>query len=113
MQNISQMMKEAESSIGTLKQMGDDPWVNKRPVDELGLTVKTTNDLKAAKILRIGDLIQLSEAELLKLPNLDKKSLVEIKGNLADRGLSLGMRLENLPAAKKEKKYYPLPDPEK
>ena len=89
------MIKEIKDNTGNLEQKGDDPWVNIRLVDKLGLTVKTTNNLKAAKILRIGDLVQLSEAELLKLHNLDKRALIEIKSKLADRGLSLGMRLEN------------------
>ena len=103
---------EVKVRDSSLKQKGDDPWVNIRSVDELGLTVKTTNALKTAKVLRIGDLVQLSEAELLKLPNLDKKSLVEVKSKLANRGLSLGMRLENWPPPN-DGKYYPLPDPTK
>ncbi|MDM8557579.1 DNA-directed RNA polymerase subunit alpha [Candidatus Parabeggiatoa sp. HSG14] len=68
-----------------------------RPVDELELTVRSANCLKAENIYYIGDLIQKSETELLKTPNLGKKSLTEIKEVLALRGLSLGMRLENWP----------------
>jgi DNA-directed RNA polymerase subunit alpha len=68
-----------------------------RPVDELELTVRSANCLKAENIFYIGDLIQRSEFELLKTPNLGKKSLTEIKDVLASRGLSLGMRLENWP----------------
>jgi DNA-directed RNA polymerase subunit alpha len=68
-----------------------------RPVDELELTVRSANCLKAERILYIGDLIQKSETELLKTPNLGKKSLTEIKDVLASRGLSLGVRLENWP----------------
>jgi DNA-directed RNA polymerase subunit alpha len=68
-----------------------------RPVDELELTVRSANCLKAEQILYIGDLIQKDEAELLKTPNLGKKSLTEIKEVLASRGLSIGMRLENWP----------------
>lgn len=68
-----------------------------RPVDELELTVRSANCLKAEHILYIGDLIQKNEAELLKTPNLGKKSLSEIKEVLASRGLSLGARLENWP----------------
>ncbi len=68
-----------------------------RPVDDLELTVRSANCLKAENIYYIGDLIQCTENELLKTPNLGKKSLTEIKDILAMRGLSLGMRLENWP----------------
>jgi DNA-directed RNA polymerase subunit alpha len=68
-----------------------------RPVDDLELTVRSANCLKAENILYIGDLIQRTEVELLKTPNLGKKSLTEIKDILALKGLSLGMRLENWP----------------
>ncbi|MGD8615823.1 MAG: DNA-directed RNA polymerase subunit alpha [Gammaproteobacteria bacterium] len=70
-----------------------------RPVDDLELTVRSANCLKAESIYFIGDLIQRTEVELLKTPNLGKKSLTEIKDVLASRGLSLGMRLENWPPA--------------
>ena len=66
-----------------------------RPVDDLELTVRSANCLKAESIYYVGDLIQRTEVELLKTPNLGKKSLTEIKDVLAARGLSLGMRLEN------------------
>ena len=68
-----------------------------RPVDDLELTVRSANCLKAEDIYYIGDLIQRTEVELLKTPNLGKKSLTEIKDVLATRGLSLGLRLENWP----------------
>jgi DNA-directed RNA polymerase subunit alpha len=68
-----------------------------RPVDDLELTVRSANCLKAESIYYVGDLIQRTEVELLKTPNLGKKSLTEIKDVLASRGLSLGMRLENWP----------------
>jgi len=68
-----------------------------RPVDDLELTVRSANCLKAENIYLIGDLIQRTEVELLKTPNLGKKSLTEIKDVLATRGLSLGMRIENWP----------------
>ncbi len=68
-----------------------------RPVDELELTVRSANCLKAEAIYYIGDLIQRTENELLKTPNLGKKSLTEIKDVLASRGLSLGVKLENWP----------------
>ncbi len=70
-----------------------------RPVDDLELTVRSANCLKAENIFYIGDLIQRSEFELLKTPNLGKKSLTEIKDVLAQHGLSLGMKLENWPPA--------------
>ena len=68
-----------------------------RPVDDLELTVRSANCLKAEDIYYIVDLIQRTEVELLKTPNLGKKSLTEIKDVLATRGLSLGLRLENWP----------------
>jgi len=68
-----------------------------RPVDELELTVRSANCLKAESIYYIGDLIQKTENDLLRTPNLGKKSLTEIKGVLASQGLSLGARLENWP----------------
>jgi len=68
-----------------------------RPVDDLELTVRSANCLKAENIYLIGDLIQRTEVELLKTPNLGKKSLTEIRDVLATRGLSLGMRLESWP----------------
>lgn len=70
-----------------------------RPVDDLELTVRSANCLKAENLYYIGDLIQRTEVELLKTPNLGKKSLTEIKDVLASKGLSLGMRLENWPPA--------------
>ncbi len=83
-----------------------------RPVDDLELTVRSANCLKAENIFYIGDLVQRTEVELLKTPNLGKKSLTEIKDVLASKGLSLGMRLEGWPPedlkrpeeAKKEEK---------
>jgi DNA-directed RNA polymerase subunit alpha len=68
-----------------------------RPVDDLELTVRSANCLKAESIYYIGDLIQRSENELLKTPNLGRKSLNEIKEVLATKGLTLGMKLENWP----------------
>jgi len=70
-----------------------------RPVDDLELTVRSANCLKAENIYYIGDLIQRTENELLKTPNLGRKSLNEIKEVLATRGLTLGMKLENWPPA--------------
>ena len=75
-----------------------------RPVDELELTVRSANCLKAENIYYIGDLIQRTENELLKTPNLGRKSLNEIKEVLASRGLTLGMRLEAWPPAGLDKR---------
>ncbi len=74
-----------------------------RPVDDLELTVRSANCLKAESIYYIGDLVQRSENELLKTPNLGRKSLNEIKEVLAARGLTLGMKLENWPPANLER----------
>ena len=87
------------TSLGT---MGRSPQVDPillRPVDDLELPVRSANCLKAENIYYIGDLIQRTENELLKTPNLGRKSLNEIKEVLASRGLTLGMRLENWPPA--------------
>jgi len=70
-----------------------------RPIDDLELTVRSANCLKAESILYIGDLVQKTEVELLKTPNLGKKSLTEIKDVLAQHELSLGTKLENWPPA--------------
>ena len=68
-----------------------------RPVDELELTVRSANCLKAENIMYIGDLVQRTEVELLRTPNLGKKSLTEIKEVLESHGLALGLRVENWP----------------
>ena len=73
-------------------------------IDELDLTVRSANCLKAENIYYVGDLIQRSEMELLKTPNLGRKSLTEIKDVLATKGLSLGMQLENWPPSSLEQK---------
>ncbi len=83
-----------------------------RPVDDLELTVRSANCLKAENIFYIGDLIQRSEFELLKTPNLGKKSLTEIKDVLAQHGLSLGMKLENWPPASLKEKIGEQGSPE-
>jgi len=87
-----------KESVPEQKEEQIDP-ILLRPVDDLELTVRSANCLKAENIYYIGDLIQRTEVELLKTPNLGKKSLTEIKDVLASRGLSLGMRLENWPPA--------------
>ena len=83
-------------SVESPKQTAVDP-ILLRPVDDLELTVRSANCLKAENIYYIGDLIQRTEAELLKTPNLGRKSLNEIKEVLASRGLTLGMKLESWP----------------
>ena len=89
-------MKFEESRADNKERNDFDP-VLLRPVDDLELTVRSANCLKAENIYYIGDLVQKSENELLKTPNLGKKSLTEIKDVLASRSLSLGMKLENWP----------------
>ncbi|MDA0238280.1 MAG: DNA-directed RNA polymerase subunit alpha, partial [Proteobacteria bacterium] len=74
-----------------------------RPVDDLELTVRSANCLKAESIYYIGDLIQRTENELLKTPNLGRKSLNEIKDVLASRGLSLGMKVDSWPESRSER----------
>jgi DNA-directed RNA polymerase subunit alpha len=89
-------LKGREQLSGGLDQSQLDP-VLLRSVDDLELTVRSANCLKAENIYYIGDLVQRTEVELLKTPNLGKKSLTEIKDVLASHGLSLGMRLESWP----------------
>ncbi len=88
-----------EESRTDHKERNDFDPVLLRPVDDLELTVRSANCLKAENIYFIGDLVQKTENELLKTPNLGKKSLTEIKDVLASRSLSLGMKLENWPPA--------------
>lgn len=91
---------ESASSPSRGELPGDAPQIDPvllRPVDDLELTVRSANCLKAENIYYIGDLIQRTENELLKTPNLGRKSLNEIKEVLAARGLTLGMKLENWP----------------
>ncbi len=90
---------ESEKSSEPEEKEDDVDPILLRPVDDLELTVRSANCLKAENIYYIGDLIQRTEVELLKTPNLGKKSLTEIKDVLASRGLSLGLRLENWPPA--------------
>ncbi len=86
--------------MGRIDDSGDrvDP-ILLRPVDDLELTVRAANCLKAENIYYIGDLVQRTENDLLKTPNLGKKSLMEIKTVLAQRGLSLGMMVDPWPPA--------------
>ncbi len=91
-------LKESEHTDAEILEEKIDP-VLLRSVDDLELTVRSANCLKAENIYYIGDLIQRTEVELLKTPNLGKKSLTEIKDVLATRGISLGVKLENWPPA--------------
>ncbi len=88
---------QAESAAASAESQIDP--VLLRPVDELELTVRSANCLKAENINYIGDLVQRTEVELLRTPNLGKKSLTEIKQVLEAHGLTLGMRLDNWPPA--------------
>src|SRR5881392_4176877 len=95
---------QLEGEVSTLTDMPSprntqfDP-ILLRPVDELELTVRSANCLKAENIYYIGDLVQRTEVELLRTPNLGKKSLTEIKEVLQSHGLMLGMRLDGWPPA--------------
>lgn len=75
-----------------------------RPVDDLELTVRSANCLKSEEVFLIGDLIQKTEAELLKMPNLGKKSLTEIRTILSERGFTLGTHVESWPHKPKKQK---------
>ena len=90
---------ESEADIEDVEEEDEVDPMLLRPVDDLELTVRSANCLKAESIYFIGDLVQRTEVELLKTPNLGKKSLTEIKDVLASRGFHLGMRLENWPPA--------------
>ncbi len=91
-------LEESMNQPGAEKEESFDP-ILVRPVDDLELTVRSANCLKAENIYYIGDLVQHTETELLKTPNLGKKSLTEIKDVLAQRNLELGTKLENWPPA--------------
>jgi DNA-directed RNA polymerase subunit alpha len=87
-----------DEAVSKVAEMQFDPLLL-RPVDELELTVRSANCLKAENIHYIGDLVQRTEVELLRTPNLGKKSLTEIKEVLQGHGLMLGMRLDGWPPA--------------
>lgn len=96
-------LETPDTEVEEAKEPEMDP-ILLRPVDDLELTVRSANCLKAENIFYIGDLIQRTEFELLKTPNLGKKSLTEIKDILAQHGLSLGMKLDNWPPASLKEK---------
>lgn len=88
---------DLQSAPAVQEKMARDESVNPiyhRPVDDLELTVRSANCLKAENIFFIGDLVQRTEADLLKTPNLGKKSLTEIKNVLAAHGLALGTKID-------------------
>ena len=96
---------DIRNSVAPTESASSSPSVDPKllcAVEDLELTVRSANCLKTEGIKYIGDLVQKTEVELLKTPNLGKKSLTEIKDVLAERGLSLGMRLENWPPAELE-----------
>ncbi|MDL2283790.1 DNA-directed RNA polymerase subunit alpha [Oxalobacter sp. OttesenSCG-928-P03] len=101
--SIFAALEGTETSAEAMSQLPPVDPVLLRPVDDLELTVRSANCLKAENINYIGDLIQRSENELLKTPNLGRKSLNEIKEVLASRGLTLGMKLDNWPPPGLEK----------
>ena len=88
---------QGEDELGIGRETAQVDPILLRPVDELELTVRSANCLKAENINYIGDLVQRTEVELLRTPNLGKKSLTEIKEVLESHGLALGMRLDNWP----------------
>ena len=96
-------LEERKEEAAVEKEPEIDP-ILLRPVDDLELTVRSANCLKAENIYYIGDLVQRTEVELLKTPNLGKKSLTEIKDTLAKHGLSLGVKLDNWPPAELKNK---------
>lgn len=95
-------LKSAMLSRETTEQKTLNPLFS-RPVDDLELTVRSANCLKAENIFYIGDLVQRTENDLLKTPNLGKKSLTEIKNVLSIHGLSLGMHIDGWPPVAKDK----------
>lgn len=97
-------LQHEDLQVDTGKSQDVDP-ILLRPVDDLELTVRAANCLKAENIYYIGDLVQRFESDLLKTPNLGKKSLMEIKGVLAQHSLSLGMKIDPWPPAELEEKF--------
>jgi len=93
---------EAKEEEDTDADVGEINPILLKPIDELDLTVRSTNCLKAENIHFVGDLVQRSETELMKTPNLGKKSLTEISEILTEHGLELGMKLESWPPAELE-----------
>ena len=89
-----------EPVVEEVKVESDEPELNRhllRKVDELELSVRSANCLKNDNIVYIGDLIQKTEAEMLRTPNFGRKSLNEIKEVLTQMGLHLGMEVPDWP----------------
>jgi DNA-directed RNA polymerase subunit alpha len=89
-----------EPTHAVAEERGEEPPFNKnllRKVDELELSVRSANCLKNDNIVYIGDLVQKTEAEMLRTPNFGRKSLNEIKEVLSQMGLHLGMEIPNWP----------------
>jgi DNA-directed RNA polymerase subunit alpha len=100
-------MPEMQTVSNKLAKVKEEPEIDPvflELVDNLELTVRSANCLKHLDINYLGDLVQFSENELLRTPNLGKKSLTEIKELLEARGLKLGMTLDNWPPASVKKK---------
>ncbi|HWD58815.1 MAG TPA: DNA-directed RNA polymerase subunit alpha [Stellaceae bacterium] len=101
LQDQLQLFINFEEPRGTVeKEVSGEPLINKnllRKVDELELSVRSANCLKNDNIVYIGDLVQKTEAEMLRTPNFGRKSLNEIKEVLANMGLHLGMEIQNWP----------------
>ena len=91
-------LESTPTEVASEKEVQIDPLFLK-PVDDLELTVRSANCLKSEQVYYIGDLVQRSENQLLKTPNLGKKSLNEIKAMLNKLGLHLGMTIDNWPPA--------------
>ncbi|MBP9743579.1 MAG: DNA-directed RNA polymerase subunit alpha, partial [Burkholderiales bacterium] len=103
-------MPEVETVTHKLSKVKEEPEVDPmflELVDNLELTVRSANCLKHLDINYLGDLVKMSEGDLLRTPNLGKKSLTEIREILDARGLKLGMDLENWPPASIKKKPTP------
>lgn len=111
--NILQRHLDIFVGFGKLPEEEEEPEVTKEmalfreklkiPISELELSVRSSNCLREARIKTIGDLVKKTELEMLKYRNFGKKSLAEINKILADMGLSLGMKIEDREAKKKEK----------
>ncbi len=92
---------DEEPEIEPKEEVVEEPKLNDnlfRSVDELELSVRSANCLKNANIRLIGELVQKTEAEMLKTKNFGRKSLNEIKEILAEMGLALGMKVESFPS---------------
>ncbi len=109
-------MPETETVASKLIPIKEEPEVDPiflELVDNLELTVRSANCLKHLNINYLGDLVTFSESELLRTPNLGKKSLTEVKELLDARNLRLGMTLENWPPLSLKRKNFSAPIKEK